>query len=81
MEYSKDGEKFAFGFGTDKLAGAGKISEAVPITDEKSGKKDTSLAGLIVQLAGAVGFVAIKVFFGMKKKNKKKNKKKKARRK
>lgn len=75
MEYSKDGEKFAFGFGTDKLAGAGRVSEAVPITDEKSDKKDTSLSGLIVQLAAAVGFVAIKVFFGVKKKNKKKNKK------
>lgn len=78
MEYSKDGEKFAFGFGTDKLAGAGKVSEAVPITGEKSGENDTNLAGLIAHLVAAVGFVAIKVFFGVKKKNKKKNKKKKA---
>lgn len=75
MEYNKDGEKFAFGFGSDKLAGAGKVSEAVSITGGKSGENDTSLAGLIAHLAAAVGFVAIKVFFGVKKKNKKKNKK------
>lgn len=72
MEYSKDGEKFAFGFGMDKLAGAGKVSKAVPITGNKSGENDTNLAGLIAYLAAAVGFVAIKMFFGVKKKNKKK---------
>lgn len=72
MEYSKETEKFSYGFGVEK----GKLKELV--SSEKSEKtQKQEIAELALSAAAVVGITVLRLKFG---KNKDKNSKKKSRR-
>lgn len=67
MEYEKNNGKFSFGFGSTKVAGKGRLSGAVPITERLSGKavaKKAVSAGLQAMAVATV--VGLKVKFSRK---------------
>lgn len=75
MEYSKETEKFAFGFGTDKAIGKAKVKELHKAeSSKKSDKKE--LAELIVSICAVLGTAVLKLTFRKKKKEKSKKRKK-----
>lgn len=68
MEYEKTGEKFSFGIGTEKTAGAGKLSDSKKISGKLSGKaiaEKAVSAGLKAMAVTAV--IGIKCRFSGKK--------------
>ncbi len=74
MEYSKETEKFSFGFGTDKMVGNTSVKELHKAqTTEKSDKQE--IAEIVLSAAAVVGVTLLKLKFD-KKKNKKSKKKK-----
>lgn len=62
MEYKKETEKFAFGIGTQKVAGKGNLAETEG--------EDTGLAKIAVTLAVTAGAGLLKLAY-RKRKNKK----------
>ena len=74
MKYQKNFEKVSFGFGNEKTAGKGRLSETVDENNRVFDDK-TAIITIAVQALIAVGAVIFKCKFG-KKKDKKKAKKK-----
>lgn len=73
MEYSKETEKFSFGFGIDKAIGNAKVKDIH--TAQNSPKSDKQEIAEIALSAGAViGITLLKLIFGKKKKKSKKKK-------
>lgn len=79
MKYQKDFKKVSFGFGNEKVAGKGSLSEQ-HTPPEKNVDDKTALLTVILQVLIGVVAIAIKIFAGKKffdKATKKKNKKEK----
>ncbi len=74
MEFSKETEKFSFGFGTDKMVGNTNVKELHKAqTTEKSNKQE--IAEIALSAAAVVGVTLLKLKFGKKKDKKSKKKK------
>ncbi|MCQ2491013.1 MAG: hypothetical protein MJ079_05410 [Ruminococcus sp.] len=74
MKYQKDFKKVSFGFGNERAAGYGRLSDQHD-TPSKNVDDKTALVTLGLQLLlGAVG-IAAKIFMGNKSAKKKKKKK------
>ncbi len=72
MEYQKDLEKFSFGFGSDKVAGLGDMSDAKMIEITKNKNPDKK-AVILSAVSGAASLL-----FAVMKYNRKRKKKAKA---
>lgn len=68
MEYSNETEKLAFGFGTDKIAGNGKITELMSVKKEKSDRQE--IAELLLSIVAVAGITFFKLQLGKKSKKK-----------
>lgn len=73
MEYSKETEKFSFGFGTDKAIGNAKVTDIHKAQNSpKSDKQE--IAEVALSAAAVVGITMLKLIFDKKKKKSKKKK-------